>query len=251
MVDCARVESMLQDHRQRTSIYSCTPALRRKTTATCARRAHFVVGRRGKGCEVRLLMESNISLLSVSSDSNTDDSDGTDLDSQSTDRQIPSPCVDQSEVHRTKIIHADPYLLDKHLNGISSTQSTLDETDIDQSVKDLFATNKGADHQHDDTFEPRSIRPPPFSDYIEQHRHANGRRTLKQSPPTSFFGRTCTVHPVILGAQTPSGRSCKEALGLRSPLVFSPFLIEQIRQDIQREPGVRYSEKLHRSLASC
>ena len=211
---------MLQDHRQRTSI---------KTTVNAS-------------------MESNISLLSISSESNTGDQDGIDLDSQSSDRESSSPCVDESEERRAKPTHIDPYLLDKHLHGKSSTQSTLDDFDIDQSVKDLFATNRCADRRQNDDFEPRSIRPPPFSDYIEQNRHCKGRRTLKQSPSTHSLGRTSTVRPVKLEAQPLSGRSCKKALGLKSPLVFSPFLIEQIRQDIQREPGVQYSGEVHRSL---
>lgn len=91
--------------------------------------------------------------------------------------------IDSAEDRHLQHVDLDPYILDKHLNGLSSRSGNLLETDCDPSVNELFDESKSAYGWYEDDFDPRSIRPPPFSQHMKQVRDA--RMKLKETPRRS------------------------------------------------------------------
>ena len=126
------------------------------------------------------MIQLNISLLSISNSSHSSDDDddidlspfGQDQDSSSSrsSSSVASIELDEQEIKRLNI---DPYILHKHLFGITSTRTNLAETDVDSRVQELFEGSKSSYRWRNSDYHPRAIRPPPFVEHIEQIKLSN------------------------------------------------------------------------------
>jgi hypothetical protein len=91
--------------------------------------------------------------------------------------------------------------LNKHLNRIPSTISNLVETDIDNSVNALFDDGKSANQWQNDDYDPRSIRPPPFAQYIKQLKDSRTKIQPLQLRSTRIPVRTTKSEQLRLARQ--------------------------------------------------
>lgn len=180
---------MLQDYRRQTTIKPFAPILKGKIQFITPNKNNrlfvcfYQLDRTSKRWDSEISIRTNLSLLSISNSSKSSEDDAVDdiLDDQSSSSResLQSSIEDRHVQH----IHLDPYILEKHLNGISSRTGNLGETDCDSSVKDLFDESKSAYGWYEDEFNPRSIRPPAFSQHMKQMRDA--RMKLKSTPRRS------------------------------------------------------------------
>ncbi|CAF1470834.1 unnamed protein product [Adineta steineri] len=136
-----------------------------------------------------LSMQTNISLLSISNSSKSNHNNeqySVDKDSSSSQESIPS----LSNEYQAKHIDLDPYILNKHLNKIPSTISNLAEKDIDASLTILSNDNKSSYQWQHNSYDPRSIQPPPFIEYLQQFRKPKIEIKPIQYRPTLLPVRT-------------------------------------------------------------
>jgi hypothetical protein len=142
--------------------------------------------------------------------------------------------MDESEEHKAKHVDLDPYILDKHLNGISSTTSNLFETEIDESVNELFDGNKSSYQWQNDDYDPRSIRPPPFSQHMKHVREARIKlkstqrrsaripvRTTKAEQLKLARQRTASEHNSSRPHPHPSIAASQQRFTFKSPVMSS------------------------------
>ena len=252
-----------------------------------------------KRWQTDVLVPTNISLLSDSSSSSSSN-DTIDLigtnqhsdrqDSSSSHSSISLCSVELNEQHM-KHLELDPYIFQKHLYGLTSTRSNLNESDVDPQMKELFEGSKSSIRWPENDYQPRAVRPPPFSEHIEQLRKSLSPRKIIQRrsartpvrmtraeslklerqqsasehrlevpkirPLTSMPqprrslqspARHSTIPLIkhvsrsraesdVTFRQSESARSCKIALGVNGPLSLSPYLVKQMRQDIQSNRG--------------
>lgn len=79
--------------------------------------------------------------------------------------------MDEQEIQRLNI---DPYILHKHLYGMTSTRTNLAEDDVDSFAKHLFdGTRSSLFQSQKQDYHPRAIRPPPFSEHMKQLKKSN------------------------------------------------------------------------------
>ena len=129
--------------------------------------------------------------------------------------------MDESEQHRDRHVDLDPYLLNKHLNGISSTVSNLIEANPDQSVSELFDENKSSYKWETEAFNPRSIRPPPFSQYIKQVRESRTKPKSTQRRSARIPVRTTKAEQLKLARQRSASEHNSSLPYLRSSATTS------------------------------
>jgi hypothetical protein len=202
-------------------------------------------------------IQTNISLLSISNSStSTDNEEQIEINQQSSDRDSSSsregssPLPDESEEPKVKhTIDLDPYILHKHLNGISSTVSSLVETDIDKSVNELFDENKSSYLWQNNDYDPRSIRPPPFSQYIKQVRDSKNKIKPVQRRSARIPVRTTKAEQLKLARQQSASENRPDPPQMRS---FTAIPQQHSTNRISRSrPNSRSSFRQSESARSC
>jgi len=226
---------------------------------------------------------TNLSLLSVSNKSkiSDDDDDLNDIlnsqlskyeDSSSASSRANSPqqFLNESQIHQQKRSELDSYIFDKHLHGIPSTHSDLIELDIDPSLNDLFDDSKTMSQLNFDDCSARSIRPPPFIEHIKQIKESqmksnvNPRRLTRasirsanksksipqqQQQPIRREQTSLSRHSVISSMKnlkiprSTSVHGFQQALKTTTPLLLSPLLVKQMREDIKCSRGKQISQE--------
>lgn len=181
---------MLQDYRRQTTIKLFAPILKgeQNSLGRSSFASLFVLDRSQKHWQTDVFVPTNLSLLSVSNSSSSSD-DTVDLigtnqrsdrrDSASSHSSISLCSVELNEQHMTHL-ELDSYIFQKHLLGLTSTRSNLNESDVDPQMKELFEGSKSSIRWPDNDYQPRAIRPPPFSQHIQQLRKSLSPRKLTQ-----------------------------------------------------------------------
>ena len=159
-------------------------------------------------------MPLNLSLLSISSSSESSDDDNEiDINQYSYDRDSSSSrectCTlfHEPDEHKTKPVDLDSYIFNKHLNGISSTSSSLAQTDVDKSIRDLFDEDKSSYQQQEEDYNPRAIRPPSFSQYIKRIQDSQTQTKPMQRRSTAIPVRTTKAEQLKLIRQQSASRN--------------------------------------------
>jgi hypothetical protein len=172
---------MLRDYRRQTTLKLFAPMLKGKLDVNLSHlhRVGSCLLERSRTCSMTDdTIEFNLSFLSVSNSSTSDDDDDDDNDLDDPGSPMSVEDAARSTInydeHRIKRIKPDPYILHKHLHGISSLESHLVLSDDEQ---ELFDECRRSSYEHDTDYQARAIRPPSFSEHIQQLEQGNRRWT--------------------------------------------------------------------------
>ncbi|CAF0736721.1 unnamed protein product [Rotaria sp. Silwood1] len=184
---------MLQDYHRQTTIKPFAPIFKDRSK---------------KRWDSDLSIRTNISLLSISNSSkSTHDENEIDDDQHSRDshssssKESTSALLNESEEYKFKHVNLDLYIFNKHLHGIPCTISHLAEADIDESIDELFDEGKSTYRQQNDEYNPRSIRPPSFSQYIKQIQESRTKTKPMQHRSARIPVRTTKAEQLKLARQ--------------------------------------------------
>ncbi|CAF3345024.1 unnamed protein product [Rotaria sp. Silwood1] len=184
---------MLQDYHRQTTIKPFAPIFKDRSK---------------KRWDSDLSIRTNISLLSISNSSkSTHDKNEIDDDQHSRDshssssKESTSALLNESEEYKSKHVNLDLYIFNKHLHGIPCTISHLAEADIDESIDELFDEGKSTYRQQNDEYNPRSIRPPSFSQYIKQIQESRTKTKPMQHRSARIPVRTTKAEQLKLARQ--------------------------------------------------
>ncbi|CAF4589973.1 unnamed protein product [Rotaria sp. Silwood1] len=184
---------MLQDYHRQTTIKPFAPIFKDRSK---------------KRWDSDLSIRTNISLLSISNSSkSTHDKNEIDDDQHSRDshssssKESTSALLNESEEYKSKHVNLDLYIFNKHLHGIPCTISHLAEADIDESIDELFDEGKSTYRQQNDEYNPRSIRPPSFSQYIKQVQESRTKTKPMQHRSARIPVRTTKAEQLKLARQ--------------------------------------------------
>ncbi|CAF0970588.1 unnamed protein product [Rotaria sordida] len=204
---------------------------------------------------------TNISLLSVSSSSKSihddneidDDQHSRDSDSSSSKESV-SSLLNESEEYKAKHVNLDPYIFNKHLNGIPCTISNLVDADIDESVNELFDESKSSYRQQNDEYNPRSIRPPSFSQYIRQVQESRTKPKPIQRRSARIPVRTTKAEQLKLARQQSANENMSNLPYIRPFTTKSqirPSTISSINRTSRTRTNSNSSPRQSESARSC
>lgn len=211
-------------------------------------------------CDKRWKIENslqwNLSLLSISSSSSSSDEDEEQFpirncSSSSSQESLKSISIEENEF-TDKSYHLDPYIIHKHIFGINSSQSNLLNSDADRTAKELYHESQSSINWQKDEFDPRAIRPPPYSEHIEKIKKSSQPVRIQRKSSARLFVRSTRAQSLKLERL----KSAREIPQSNEPMKVRPFtglprtVEPRISQFIRHSAHPLLSTRISRSYAS-